>query len=440
MAGTLRARKYLSADALVAQMHARFAQIPDDRPGHCDIPLTDALMSAFALFSLKDPSLLAFDQRRNDDNLRTLYRIGRVPSDTRMREILDPVAPEALRAAYRDVFRQLQRGKALEAYVYLQGSYLISLDGTGYFSSKKIHCASCLRKEHADGTITYHHQMLGAALVHPDKAEVIPLAPEPIIKQDGQTKNDCERNAARRWLTNFRRDHPHLPVTVVEDALSANGPHVRDLLHHHCHFILGVKEGDHAPLFEEVRRREDNDDGVEFVTCRPADPKTRHLFTIIPEVPLNESHPDLLVNFVRYMAIDKATDEVQMFTWITDWKVTPRNVWDIMRGGRARWKIENETFNTLKNQGYHFEHNYGHGAQNLSVVLALLMMLAFLVDQVQQLCDPLFRAALAKLKSKRSLWERLRSLFQDYCLSSFREAYEALYYDLIRPHPVFNTS
>ena len=74
--------------------------------------------------------------------------------------------------------------------------------------------------------------------------------------------------------------------------------------------------------------------------------------------------------------------------------VNKRNVFRLMRGGRARWKIENETFNTLKNQGYNFEHNYGHGEQNLSVVFAMLMMLAFLVDQTQQLCCALFRAAL----------------------------------------------
>jgi hypothetical protein len=356
-----------------------------------------------------------------------------------MREILDPVAPAALRPAYRDVFRQLQRGKVLESYVSLEQSYLILLDGTGIFSSKTIHCDSCMRKEHADGTVTYHHQMLGAVLVHPDKKEVIPLAPEPIIKQDGQTKNDCERNAARRWLKSFRREHPHLPVIIVEDGLSSNGPHIRDLQEHHCHFILGVKEGDHGLLFEEVRRREDACE-VDFVTCQANDPQTRHLFSIIRDVPLNASHPDLRVTFVCYLAIDKVTDDSQMFTWITDLPVTRKNVWEFMRCGRSRWKIENETYNTLKNQGYHCEHNYGHGAVHLSVVLAFLMMLAFLVDQVQQLCDPLFRAVLAKLKSRRLLWERLRSLFQDYQLRSFREAYEALYYGLLRPRPKLDTS
>ena len=113
-----------------------------------------------------------------------------------------------------------------------------------------------------------------------------------------------------------------------------------------------------------------------------------------------------------------------------------------MRAGRARWKIENETFNTLKNQGYGYEHNYGHGEANLSVVFALLMMLAFLVDQVLQLCDPLFQGALEKLGSKRLLWERMRSLFYEYRLRSLRELYEALYYGCDRPRPKirFDTS
>ena len=94
--------------------------------------------------------------------------------------------------------------------------------------------------------------------------------------------------------------------------------------------------------------------------------------------------------------------------------MTVNNVERVRRAGRCRWRIENETFNTLKNQGYRFEHNYGHGDQYLSVVLALLMMLAFLVDQTQQLCDPLFRAAWQKLGSKSLLWERLRGLFYAY--------------------------
>jgi hypothetical protein len=282
--------------------------------------------------------------------------------------------------------------------------------------------------------------MLGAALVHPDKAEVIPLAPEPIVQQDGHTKNDCERNAARRFLARFRREHPHLPVIVVEDGLSANGPHIEDLRRHGCQFILGVQEGDHGYLFEEVRRREECDEGVEWVTIHTSDRQMRHLFTIVRDVPLNAAHPDLRLTFVRYQEIPANGDESRLFTWITELETTPATVWRIMRGGRSRWKIENETFNTLKNQGYPFEHNYGHGDRSLSVVLALVMMLAFLVDQVQQLCDPRFRAAWEKLGSKRLLWDRLRALFHSYRLHALRELYEALSHELVRPRPVFDTS
>jgi len=90
-----------------------------------------------------------------------------------------------------------------------------------------------------------------------------------------------------------------------------------------------------------------------------------------------------------------------------------------------------------KNQGDNFEHNDGHGTQNLSVVFALLMMLAFLVDQTQQRCCALFQAVWAKLGSKRLLWERMRALFYDYALASMRQLLEALFYGLKKPQPSF---
>lgn len=436
-------RKHLSADALFSMVHTSFAKIPDHRVGRPAISLADALMSAFAMFSLKCPSLLQFDeQQRADDNIRSIYRVGRVPCDTQMRTIIDPVGPETLRPIFRDVFRQVQRGKVLEQFVCLEGCYLLSLDGTGYFSSNKVHCPSCLRRVSGSGEVTWHHQMLGAALVHPDLKEVIPLCPEPIIQQDGHTKNDCERNAARRFLAAFRRDHPHLPVIVVEDGLSSNGPHIRDLVDHRMHFILGVQPGDHRALFEHVGLRE-SVGAVTHVTIRDQDPKSdrQHLITIVPDVHLNESHPDLRVTFVRYTEWIPSTNPTRTFTWVTDLKVHPGNAWQFMRAGRSRWKIENETFNTLKNQGYHFEHNYGHGQQHLSVNLALLMMLAFLVDQVLQRCNVLFRATWHKVRSKRLFWEEMRSIFFHFRLGSMQELYQTILYGHKKQHPaILNSS
>ena len=151
-------------------------------------------------------------------------------------------------------------------------------------------------------------------------------------------------------------------------------------------------------------------------------------------MPLNESNADLRVNFIECWETVKG--KVQHFSWVTDLRVNKGTVYRFMQGARARWRIENETFNTLKNQGYHFEHNFGHGYQHLSVVLAQLMMLAFLVDQVQQLCCPLFQAAWTKWGSKRLLWEKMRALFYHYALASMRQLFEALFYGLKKSAPI----
>jgi len=431
-----KSRKHLNADALFKRLHIGFSKVSDCRQGDIDIPMADALMSGFAMFSLKDPSLLAFDKRRGtDENLRTIYHIESVPSDTQMRTILDGVNPEEVRPAYKDVFRALQRGKALEPMVFFEGCYLLSLDGTGYFSSKKLSSGSCLKKvSKKSGEVTYYQQMLGGAIVHPDIKEVIPLAPEFIIKQDGQSKNDCERNAAKRFFKKLRKDHPRLPLIITEDALNSNAPHIREAEKYNLHYILGVKNGDHSFLFNQVEEAQKRDETTQFEFVDNDHSKMVHRFLFLNQVPLNESNQDLLVNFLEYWQITPT--ETKHFSWVTDFTVTKDNAYQLMRGGRARWKIENETFNTLKNQGYHFGHNYGLGKNNLSAVFAMLMMLAFLVDQTQQICCSLFRAVWKKLGSKRELWERMRSLFKDFAFESMKMLYEALLYGIKFQPPI----
>jgi hypothetical protein len=275
--------------------------------------------------------------------------------------------------------------------------------------------------------------MLGAALMHPDRRAVIPLMPEPMIKQDGTDKNDCERNAAKRLIVKLRQDHPPRKVIVTEDSLRSNAPHIAVLQAHHMHYILGVKAGDQASLFEHVAAAEQ---AGRVTYYDREDPETglRHRFRFGSDVPLNAAKGDLRVNFLECWEWDP--EQVQHFSWVTDLRVKKGTVYQLMRGGRARWRIEHATCNTLKNQGYHVEHNYGHGYHHRSVVFAVLMMLAFLVDQVQQLCCPLFQAVWAKLGSKRRLWERMRALFYDYALESMRHLCEALFYGLKKTAPV----
>lgn len=420
----MKINQQLSASSLYEIVRSGFGAIKDQRTEKAAITLQDILMSGFALFSLKDPSLLAFDARRAEpENLHTIYGIEQIASDTYLRTVLDEVNPEYLRPVYKRLFERVKQEKVLDAYLFMGQYYLVSPDGTGYFASKELNCPHCLEKRLRSGESQYYHYLLGAAIVHPTQKTVMPLMPEPIMRQDGATKNDSERNASKRFLQDLRQDYPTLPFLIVEDSLSSNAPHIQELQKHNLRFILGAKPGDHKFLFQAVAQARAAGRSTEFEGCEAG---VTHRFHFVNQVPLNESHPDLLVNFLEYWErTDKGT---QHFSWLTDIMITQHNAEPLMRGGRARWKTENETFNTLKNQGYHFEHNFGHGQQHLSVVFANLMMLAFLVDQIQEAACLLFQAALAKVGSKIRLWEKMRAYFLAIAFDTMEMLYKAIVY------------
>jgi len=102
---------------------------------------------------------------------------------------------------------------------------------------------------------------------------------------------------------------------------------------------------------------------------------------------------------------------------------------ELVRGGRCSWKIENETFNTLKNQGYHIEHNYGHGEKYLSMNFFLLDLLAFFMHQIFELSDDLYQRCRVKLGSRSHLWERLRNVI---CVLIFTD-WESLFQRVLKP-------
>jgi len=422
-------KRHVSVAGLLKIIRRQFEKSPENitREG---ISLSDCLMSGLAVFMLKSPSLLDFDEKRKDPvichNLKALYGVENAPCDTYLRERLDRALPQSIKKAFAQVFTAVQRSKVLERYEYYDGHYLLSIDGTGHFYSDKIQCESCCVKEHRDGTKSYYHQSLGAVIVHPNQKAVIPLAPEPITKIDGRNKNDCERNASKRQLTDIRREHPHIKLIVVEDGLGSSGPHIKLLKSLDMRFILGAKPDDHKYLFEFVRASK----------CKEKEERTSdgtiHRYRWIEKVPLNDANYDCEVNFLEYWEISKNGKE-QHFTWVTDIPLTPTTVRIVMRGGRCRWKIENETFNTLKNQGYHFEHNFGHGNKHLCTVFAYLMFLAFLVDQIQQLCCEFFNRALIKMHNKKKcLWEIMRNLFVTYYIESWVDFYDSIAYGFRR--------
>lgn len=416
-------KKQLSAKGMLVKIRSIFEKVPeparDPRGLKSEISLPDCLMSGLAVFGLKFPSLLQFDEGREDEivkhNLKTLYHVEDAPCDTSMRERLDEVDPHSIRPAFTSIFSLLQRGKVLEDYRFLGKYLLVACDGTGMFSSESVHCENCCEKHHKDGRVTYYHQMLGAVVVHPDQQEVFPLCPEPISKSDGSTKNDCEQNAMKRLLVDFQKEHPHLDVIFTEDALSAKGPYLRRIKEIGAHFIVNVNPTGNPSLFEWLKGIK-----LEEKTIKAKEGTIQLKF--YNGVPLNDSSHDLQVNFIDCVVTDKK-DKVTHFSWVTDISVTKDNVQELARGGRSRWKIENETFNTLKNQGYQFEHNFGHGYKHLSHVFGMLMFLAFLVDQVQQRCCGLFQGALKKMKRKLYFWNKLRTLFEEFYVDSWADMF-----------------
>jgi hypothetical protein len=405
-----KSRKKLSPDGLWAETHQYFSKKLDhlnQERRSSAVNIVDCVMAGAAVFSMKLPSLLKYDISRRSDlifaNLKNLFHIQNPPSDTCVRERLDELEPAQIRGVFKRLFAQVIEGKALEPYDFYRGHKLMLIDATGHFYSDDVHCKNCCVKNHKDGTVSYYHQMLAAVIAHPDMKRVIPLAPEPITKQDGTSKNDCEHNAAKRLLMDFRREHPHLKTIVSEDSLYSTGPHVKLLQELDIRFIIGAKPGNLGTLFDWVKNLD-----REYEEFTDAKGK-HHRFAWINKVPLNDTHFDTKVNLLEYWETDKK-GKIQHFSWITDLELNKKNVAQVMRGGRARWRIENETFNTLKNQGYEFEHNFGHGEKNLCTIFAMLMLLAFFIDQVSELCNQLFQKAKHAAITYKALWQHWHTL------------------------------
>jgi hypothetical protein len=440
-----RQKKLLSAEGLLGEVRKIFEKIPykraDPRGKKKEISIADSLMSGLAMFSLKSRALLQFDQDRINPNishnLKSLYGIKRVPSDTYMSEELDEVDPIALRECFKSIFEAFRKGRQLDEYRYMDG-YLLLIDGTGKTESEKVHCKNCCEKQHRDGRITYYHQVLAGVIACPGKRQVIPICPEVISKQDGAAKNDCERRATQRLLASLKKEHPRLRLTIASDALSANAPQINEIKAFGYHFIINAKPGGNTSLFEFI-------EGISLTEHHVDVNKNHYKFRYINGVPLNDSKNAPSVNFLECTAteFEGKRETTKVFTWVTDHVITNGNVYLIMRGGRARWKIENETFNTLKNQGYQFEHNFGHGKKNLISVFTFLLLLAFLIDQVQEAACGLFQAALEKTISRKSLWEMMRSYFHIFSLNSWKELFTAIGQPIARQfatNPATNTT
>ena len=435
----MRSKKHLSFTSLRKALSKCFNGIKDHRQiNKTKHTIHDVLMSGFACMHFQDPSLLQFQKRLEKhyhrSNLKTLFGITTIPEATQMRDIIDEINSEEYRPFFNEYFYRLQRGKHLEQFQMFPGLYLAPMDGTQYFSSDSVSCKGCLKTklkdkepkedslcdedEDAESDVNFSHKMVQIAIMHPNMKQVIPLMPEEISNEDGTTKQDCEMNAAKRLIPKVRKDHPQLGLIFGGDDLFSRQPIIHDVLTVQAHYIFVAKPTSHKYLNEwldaypKLHNKSITDkDGVQ------------HVYEWMNNVPLYGSADSIITNYFRYQMIkidEKGEAKVTYRnSWVTDLEVDEKNVEAMVKGGRCKWKIENECFNTLKNQGYSIDHSYGHGDENLCINFYLLTLMAFAFHQIFELTDKLYQECRRHFGSKRHLWENIRAYLRTFVFDTW---------------------
>jgi hypothetical protein len=396
-----------------------FATFPDTRTGkNTSYDLADAGLGAFSVFFTQSASFLAHQRAlkltKGRSNAERLFGLHDLPSDNQIRTLLDPVSPHYLWPAYRHVFEKLEQAGVLKSYRSFEQQLLMALDGTGYFASKNIHCPQCSQRVLNSGEVQYSHSVLTPVIVQPDNPHVLPLEPEFIVPQDGHDKQDCEIQAAKRWLDQHGAFYAQRGVTVLGDDLFSHQPFCEALRAQGFHFILVCKPESHAHLYATVEFLAHKQLlGGKVVQHWNGRYREIHTYRYVNQLPLNATPQALEVNWCEVTVTREDTGE-QLYhnAFITDFTVTEANVEAIARDGRTRWKVENENNNVLKTKGYHLEHNFGHGQQFLASGLLSLNLLAFLFHTVLDLVDQHYRAIRAALVTRRTFFQDLETLLR----------------------------
>jgi len=407
----------LEFDNLVTKLHQRLEQLPDHRTGkNISYSIKDAALGAFSVFFSQSPSFLAhqraMEKKKGRSNAGSLVQIEKIPCDNQIRSLLDPITPRYLYPLFEEVLLALEQAGELEPFRVLNGQLLVSMDGTGYFSSKAIHCANCQHRTTSKGETIYYHTAITPVIVAPGRSPVISLVPEYIVPQDGHDKQDCERMAAKRWIKQQARQFKPYSATLLGDDLHSNQPLCQVVLSHKLNFIFVCKPDSHQILYEWLDSLAGSDD-LDQVTLRRFNGRFTEVITcrFVEDVPLRGGKEALLVNWCEVTITHSKTGQQLYYnTFVTNHHLTEQTVIPIAEAGRARWKVENENNNTLKTKGYHLEHNFGHGQQYLASFLLTLNLLAFLFHTVLELVDAKYRLLRQALGPRRTFFNDIKTL------------------------------
>jgi hypothetical protein len=416
-------------DFFICLLRDAFINLPDKRRGkNTQYTLADAAMSAFSVFFTQEPSFLSYQKRMQQkygtSNAKAVFSAASIPSDTQIRRLLDTVPTKTLNGVFWDSIAYVKQAGKLEQFRTTVGNkdILVALDGTWYFSSHDIHCGNCLKKNY-EGELIYYHAMINPVIAVPGKTQVLALPPEFIKNTDGEKKQDCEQNGAKRWIRMHGKRLSRIGVTILGDDLYSHEPICRELLVQSFNFILVCKEESHKTVYEWIKGITE-EVRVEKVTGVRKVKREIWVYRFVNGVPLKDGPGALLVNWCEITMLNEKGERKYHNAFVTNHQITSENVAEITSCGRARWKVENENNNTLKNQGYHLEHNFGHGKKYLASLLALLNILAFGFHTILEIMDQSYQAAREKVGRRDELFNGIRTLLSLFPFSSFHSLLE----------------
>lgn len=398
-------------DRLLTRLHDVCASFPDKRKEAGIYSMADIGLSAFSLFFMQSESFLSYqrglEEGRKTSNCHTLFGMKKIPTDNHIRSMLDPVHPSLLQPVFDEVVTVLRENGGIRQFQRLDDRTLIALDGTEYFCSQKLGCPHCQTRKRNNGKTESYHSMLAATIVAPGHAMVVPLMPEFIAKLDGAAKQDCERNAAKRWLaTHGDRMAPLRPVYLGDDLFACQ-PITEAVLASGGDFLFTAKPDSHKALYDFM-------DGAELDTFSVRRKEGNKIMTAqyswFSGAPLRDGKGALDVNWLRVKIVDAKGKATYDSSFVTSLPITRETVAEIAACARARWKIENESFNVLKNNGYNLEHNFGHGKQHLAMMFAAMNLLAFAFHTICDCLEDQWIKARQAKRARKRLFEHIRTI------------------------------
>ena len=284
-----------------------------------------------SLFFMQSESFLSYQRRleqgHSTSNCQTLFGMEKIPTDNHIRVLLDEVSPTALQPCFDQALAALRRGNGLKALERLGGRVLIALDGTEYFCSQKLSCPQWLTRKRSNGKTESYHAMLAATIVAPGHNLVLPLMPEFIAPQDGAEKQDCERNAAKRWLRAHGGRVRGLRPVYLGDALFSCQPLAEAVLATGADFLLVCKQDSHKTLYEFLESAELQRHTV--TERRPGGRSLTYRYRWIEGVPLRDGKDARAVNWVAVTIADGTGKTTYNGAFVTSLTVSRDNVVEI---------------------------------------------------------------------------------------------------------------